>query len=342
MIRNGGRLIVAGDDGIEREVARSDEIIQVAWFPDSQHIIYVDSVPSDNPLARHDHRIWIANVGYVLPYEIADGFSPLVSPDGRHVAFILGNRAGDACIVAYGLGIIRLDDEFLPVSLIRQADVSGIPIEIEEDYHSFIPDVSMDLSFPGFWQDTSTLNVAMRWACVDQYGQDGVYTIDLESNSAERNPELSSDDGSMATHVNYAGRYSVKYPTSDFVIFINEKPSVDGVLISLPNSASLRRTAEPSMLITFQHFQLMEEIDLSEFVAMEDSCAAGYPEEEFQNLGQIPAVLYRDALCGPYGYSLVAALHDEFGYLITIESHARFENIEETVNAILETFMTHR
>ena len=338
MIQNGSRLIVVGNDGIEKEVAQSAEIIHFAWFPDSQHIVYVYRFPSDNPFIQYEHRLWIVDVDLAEPYEIEYGFSPLISPDGRHIAFMHGYRAGDACLVAFELAIMRLDDEFQPVSLIRQGEIQGIPAT--EELHSFLPNSAEDLRFPGLWQDASTLNVAMRWACVDEYGQNGIYTVDLGSNTAERIPGLSGDDGSMATYTSTAGRFSITYPATELILFVGEKPSVDGVLIPLPNSVSLQRTVEPSMLITIRYFQLGEESELSEFVAREDPCASGVPIVETIRLGQLEAIFLRDTPCGPYGYSLIAALHDGFGYLITIESHARFENIEEIVNAILETFMT--
>lgn len=120
VVRGGGLLYSGSDDGSLFEVASAEEISDLGWFPDSRHLIYVDRVPSDSTLATLRDRLWIADLEQQETHAVGPGFGPLLSPDGRYLAFLHGERAGDACIVAYGLGIVELNEQFVPVALIRQ------------------------------------------------------------------------------------------------------------------------------------------------------------------------------------------------------------------------------
>lgn len=194
IVRDGGRLIAAADDRTEFEVARAVEITDPLWFPDSRHLAYVDQVEADsvNPTLRS--RLWIADLAQQETHAVGPGFAPLLSPDGRFLAFLHGERAGDACVVAYGLGIVELNQEFLPVALIRQGQISGIPLSTEA--HTFLPDAEREAVFPGEWRGERTLTVEMRWACQDEFGNDGLYAVDVERMAAEKISEADAADGS--------------------------------------------------------------------------------------------------------------------------------------------------
>lgn len=158
------------------------------WLSDSRHLIFVDRVPSDHPLSTHVERLWIADSESDLAIEVAPGFAPLISPAGRHIAYIQGRETGDACIVALSLGILEFDDSFEIVSLIQQKQIQGLPSS--EEAHSFYPAIGGDGPFPGSWQDASTLDVAMRWSCVDERGENGSYAVDVRDKTAEKIGEL--------------------------------------------------------------------------------------------------------------------------------------------------------
>src|SRR3990172_425122 len=132
-----------------------------AWFPDSRHLAYSERVSKPGGFPSGEDRLWIADIDSGLPIEISSGFAPSVSPDGRYLAFMLGSRVGDACIVGFGLGVVELDDKMRPISLIRQADLQGIPSSDQAE--TFYPVWRSVSGFPGKWLDASTLEVAMRW-----------------------------------------------------------------------------------------------------------------------------------------------------------------------------------
>lgn len=334
VVREAGQLVIGGRDGGDRAVVSADEITGFLWLPDSRRLVYVDRSPTDsaNPVLRD--RLWIVDIDSAESHAISSGFAPLLSPDGRHLAFVHGSRSGDACVVGFGLGIVELNEEFVPTALVRQTQIAGIPSS--EAAHSFQPDLTEDLSFPGRWRDARTLEVTMRWACRDQFGDDGVYAVDVGAYEAEPAGEL---DGSK-TYLSADGRYSVSYPADEFALLVDQKPSVDGVIAPAPGSVSLHRTLEPSLLITIRHIQLQGQPDRYELVAAQDPCAADGASAEDRLLGSLEALLFRDTPCGPYGYSLVAATDRGYGYLVQIEARVPFDEVAEAVNAILASFET--
>ena len=191
LIDGGNRLVTVDSEGGEKELARSEEITHFSWFPDSLHIAYGDRVPSGDVFPMYEYRIWIASTASGETNEIAKGFEPIVSPDGGRIAFLRGGRVGDACVVGFGLGVVELDDQLRPISLLRQADINGIPSS--EESETFYPSSGGGEGFPGKWRNESTLEVAMRWACKTDDPSNGVYVIDIGSQNAEKIAEYPPD-----------------------------------------------------------------------------------------------------------------------------------------------------
>jgi len=185
------RLVIIDSGGGEAEIAGSGQITRFLWFPDSRHLVYSDRVSTDAGFPSTEDRLLTADIVSGTTMEIDKGFAPSLSPDGSRVAFLLGARVGDACIVGFGLGVVELDDQMRPVSLLRQDDISGFPIS--EEAETFYPALGKDLEFPGIWRDASTLEVPMRWACKMDDPGNGVYLVDLESRRAEKIGELPTE-----------------------------------------------------------------------------------------------------------------------------------------------------
>jgi hypothetical protein len=190
-IRDGNRLVVLDITGKETEISNAEEIIQLSWFPDSQHIIYNDRITSEAGYPSHEYRVWIANIASKETYQVDDGFAPLISPDGRLVALLHGGRTGDACVVGFKLCILELDQGFHPISFTWQDQISGIPLsEIDE---SFYPHLESHYEFPGKWVNESLLVVAMKWGCKVDDPQNGIYEINLDSNEARKVEDLPTE-----------------------------------------------------------------------------------------------------------------------------------------------------
>lgn len=183
LVRSGGVLVVGARGGGEAELASSQQITEFQWLPDSRRLVFADRAPVDDDNPELVDRLWLADRETIEVHAITVGFAPLLSPDGRHLAFLRGTQSGDACLVDFELGIVVFNDEFVPTQLVRQRQIAGMPVS--QALHSFQPDLGDDLLFPGRWRDAGTLEVSMRWACEDQLGQSGAYAIEVDSLQAE-------------------------------------------------------------------------------------------------------------------------------------------------------------
>jgi hypothetical protein len=190
-IADGRRLIAVESDGQEKEIVRTVEITGFAWFPDSRHIAYSERVPIQGGFPTGEDRLWIVDAASGSTFQIASGFAPEVSPDGTRIAFMLGSRVGDACIVGFELGVAELGKDLRLSSLLRQDDIQGIPMSDQAE--TFFPEWHKDVGFPGSWTSASTLEVAMRWACIEDGPGNGIYKIDVTNRTAEKIADLPQD-----------------------------------------------------------------------------------------------------------------------------------------------------
>jgi len=190
-IRDGNRLVVLDINGAENEISSSGEITQLSWFSDSQHIIYSDRIATEAGFPGYEYRVWIATIATKVTYQVSDGFAPLISPDGRYVAFMHGGRSGDACVVGFRLCILELGQEFHPISSTCQDEIPGIPLSEYDE--SFYPHLESHYEFPGKWVNESLLEVAMTWGCNVDDPQNGMYEINLDSNEARKVKDLPTE-----------------------------------------------------------------------------------------------------------------------------------------------------
>ena len=145
----------------------------------------------------------------------------------------------------------------------------------------------------------------------------------------------SSTPSLLLTYVSEQGHFLLQYPQG-FELYIDAKPSVDGVVISAPNSISVLSPSSPNYLLTIERFPSVGATSLAEFIR-QAPCIPDPASGQDLTVANEPALLYPETPCGPYGSSLIFFLHSEDGYLITIETHAPFDEIAESVNSILAT-----
>jgi hypothetical protein len=117
-------------------------------------------------------------------------------------------------------------------------------------------------------------------------------------------------------------------------------PSVDGVIVTLPNAVALQGRISPSVLVTIRYFRIDESTSSANFLAEQDPCAAGVPGRGYKMIDGIEAILVPDTPCGSYGYSIYALVRGGYGYLIQIDHSEPFENVKEILEPLLATFHT--
>jgi len=139
----------------------------------------------------------------------------------------------------------------------------------------------------------------------------------------------------LLTYASEQGHFLIQYPQG-FTLFIGEKPSADGVLVANPNSISILSSTSPNYLLTIEHFPLAGTRPLMQFIS-DTSCIADPALAQQLTIASETALLYPQTTCGPYGSSLIFLLHGDDGYLISIESHTRYQDIAGSVISVLST-----
>jgi hypothetical protein len=184
-----GTLIVEEDD-VAREVITTDEIGKLAWFPDSQHIVYtyVDRSKQDNSapfLMRWE--LWVVDVttGMANQLSVPDERlrDPSVSPDGHYVAALGGTGYADACGVDLILVFIELGDSFQRIASYRLDAFADLPTPSGSARYPLAQD---DLPLPGVWENATQFKVGLSWTCLPDNDPSGIYRLDVPSLQSER------------------------------------------------------------------------------------------------------------------------------------------------------------
>ena len=153
-------------------------------------------------------------------------------------------------------------------------------------------------------------------------------------------PSLSDEPPSstpvlLLTYISEQAHFLIQYPQG-FELYVAEKPSVDGVIVANPNSIAILSPTSPNYLLTIERFPLAGSTSLIDFI-LDTPCIADPAVSQQLIFANETALFYPHTTCGPYGSSLMFLLHGEDGYLITIESHTRYEDIAGSVMSVLST-----
>ena len=177
----GGHLLILRDiNGTPTELFDGREIPYFAWFPNSQHILFVDRehpepVEGTNIDIRDD--LWIVDIvsqETLLVYEsdtmlgIGSGF--VISPYSRYVASTEGSGAADACFVDTRLIFLEVAPDYRSVKAIKQEQFDGIPT---------LPDSSVYPREMGQWEDEDQYAVRLSVTCTINKGPQGTYVFNM-------------------------------------------------------------------------------------------------------------------------------------------------------------------
>jgi hypothetical protein len=168
-VLNGNLLIVRDENGTPTELFDGREIPHVAWFPDSQHILFVErdrtGKQEGTTLGVRD-GLWIVEIPdkqtrLVYESDTALGLvgGLVISPDGRYVAGSVGSGYGDACVVDTQLIFFEFPSDLMSARPITQKQFSGIPS---------VPDSVVYPAEAGVWQSDGEYLVTLLGTCIEQ------------------------------------------------------------------------------------------------------------------------------------------------------------------------------
>jgi hypothetical protein len=185
LVSNGSRLIVRDVSGKPTEMFAGLEIPDFVWFPDSQHILFIDrdrtGQNSGTNRGIHD-KLWIVDIVREEIIPLYDGNSPLgfvggmtISPDGRFIAITEGSGDGDACFVSLNWLFLEIGSSFDSVRVLRQDRFDGLPVN---------PDSSVYPTSTGVWQSSTQFMSPMKVTCVTDNLLAGEYVFDVANMKA--------------------------------------------------------------------------------------------------------------------------------------------------------------
>lgn len=190
-----GKLMIESLNGQRDELVKTDEISSVAWFPDSQHLLYGSrdrrNQERGGPWFGVQHELWVIDIltgkQHLIGTSDENLHTPVISPNGHYVAALMGTGFADACHGGHGLWVIELDEKFNKKTLHEIADFSWSAINLEgwAMYLTSTPDISI----PGIWQTDTQLTVGLDWMCTFPNPR-GIYRFDITTLAVEKISEL--------------------------------------------------------------------------------------------------------------------------------------------------------
>jgi len=185
-------LVLRRVDGTTAAWESFGDIVDLAWLPGGQHIIYSEQIVVNPELPGTlglRHNLWrhdvTTGIKQLLSTTDDDLHSPVVSPDGRYLALYSGTLYGDACFVDAHLHIMALTANGERANLFALADFSGLP-EVDgalPQPNLFGPGDGPFDPVPGEWVDGQTLNTRLVWYCSTSEAA-GVYALDINGRTA--------------------------------------------------------------------------------------------------------------------------------------------------------------
>ena len=175
-------LSVIDPNGNVQEMYYGKEIANLAWFPDSLHLLFLDRYRSAQGSGTNQgirDQLWILDLlsGEThLLYEsqaalgIMGGLS--ISPGGQYVVSTEGSGDGDACFMSLQLIFFELAGDFQSAGVIQQNQFEGLPN---------VPDSTVYPADAGTWQSGSEFAAPLKLTCVTDETLAGLYLFDLGS-----------------------------------------------------------------------------------------------------------------------------------------------------------------
>jgi hypothetical protein len=185
LVHDPSLLSVIDPNGNVREMYSGKEIANLVWFPDSQHLLFVDRDRSAEVIGTNRgirDQLWILDLVSRETHLLHESDSVLgvvgglvISPDGRYAVSTEGSGDVDACFVSLQLLFFEMGGDFQSVTVIRQEQFGGLPN---------VPDSTVYPDNAGTWQSSSQFAVPLKVTCVTDDSLAGPYLFDLANRTA--------------------------------------------------------------------------------------------------------------------------------------------------------------
>jgi hypothetical protein len=187
VVLDGHLLILRDVHGTPTQLFDGREIPHIVWFPDNQHLFFVDrerTEPAQGPNAGIRDDIWIVDVlsqETRLVYEsdtaigMASGF--VISPSSRYVASTEGSGFADACLVDTRLIFFEIAPDYRSLKVLKQEQFDGIAAP---------PDSSVYPADVGRWENDHQYVVPLDVTCTTNKGLPGSYVFDMMALTMEK------------------------------------------------------------------------------------------------------------------------------------------------------------
>jgi hypothetical protein len=179
------RIVLQTSGGVSRKIFTAREVPYVSWFPDGRHFLFVDRDRSKQEYGTNvgiQDDLWMVEVPsgnlqllYKSDTSFAGRVGPVVSPNGRYIASLVGSGFGDACMVDSRLIFIELASDLRSMRLIQQTEFSGLP-SLEGGFIYPVED--------GTWQNDGDYLVSLDGTCTSDKSRMGTYLFKLSDRTA--------------------------------------------------------------------------------------------------------------------------------------------------------------
>jgi hypothetical protein len=190
------RLVLRRLDDTTTSWSSSGDIVAFTWFPGGQALVYSEQVVVDPSLPGTlglRRNLWLLHIisgeKWLLAGTDEDLHTPVVSPDGRHLALLSGTLYADACGFDGDLYVMELTTGFTRQAMISLTDFNLPIVEFSRPQPVFTNSQGEYDPNPGIWQDANTLEVGLMWLCSDAQAP-GVYQLQVNGRTATKVAEL--------------------------------------------------------------------------------------------------------------------------------------------------------
>lgn len=130
-VQTGHTLMLNTQEAAPRELAQANEIVELRWLPDGQHLLYVDQQPTGQggpPWPRH--LLWLVDTATGEQWQLSSVEQNLhrLGPANNEyfIRTLSGSDYGDACAMDRRLVFVELDENYQLVALHQQRDFDSV------------------------------------------------------------------------------------------------------------------------------------------------------------------------------------------------------------------------